>query len=151
MEEVDISTYSLERLALIKSQFEQEVESLSMHTQSLNEAIARFENAGIALRAIPNTSEAEGTAMLVPMTSSLYVPGKLVNVDRVLVDVGTGYFIDKQRSDALAYVQKKLDAMYGKQQEAAVGLMRKKESLRNITELLQFRVMELQNAAAVKK
>lgn len=32
--------------------------------------------------------------MLVPLTASLYVPGKLDDADKVLVDVGTGYFIE---------------------------------------------------------
>lgn len=33
--------------------------------------------------------------ILVPLTSSLYVPGKLSDVEKVLVDVGTGYFVEK--------------------------------------------------------
>lgn len=33
--------------------------------------------------------------MLVPLTSSLYVPGKLSDVHNVLVDVGTGYYVEK--------------------------------------------------------
>lgn len=32
--------------------------------------------------------------MLVPLTASLYVPGKLDDAEKVLVDVGTGYFIE---------------------------------------------------------
>ena len=32
--------------------------------------------------------------MLVPLTASLYVPGKLDDADKVLVDVGTGYFVE---------------------------------------------------------
>lgn len=32
--------------------------------------------------------------MLVPLTASLYVPGTLDDSDKVLVDVGTGYFIE---------------------------------------------------------
>lgn len=30
-----------------------------------------------------------------PLTSSLYVKGQLANVDRILVDVGTGYYAEK--------------------------------------------------------
>jgi len=33
--------------------------------------------------------------ILVPLTSSLYVPGKLADTSNVLVDVGTGYYIEK--------------------------------------------------------
>lgn len=32
--------------------------------------------------------------MLVPLTASLYVPGSLDDAEKVLVDVGTGYFIE---------------------------------------------------------
>jgi hypothetical protein len=35
--------------------------------------------------------------ILVPLTSSLYVPGKLQGVENVIVDVGTGYYVQKVR------------------------------------------------------
>ena len=34
-------------------------------------------------------------SILVPLTSSLYVPGKLTCNNRVLVDIGTGYYLEK--------------------------------------------------------
>ena len=38
-----------------------------------------------------------GTAkpLLVPLTSSLYVPGRLADPDNVLVDVGARYYVEK--------------------------------------------------------
>ncbi len=36
-----------------------------------------------------------GKQVLVPLTSSLYVPGKLSDVENVVVDVGTGYYVKK--------------------------------------------------------
>ena len=38
-----------------------------------------------------------GKPILVPLTSSLYVSGKLKNAGKVLVDIGTGYYIEKVR------------------------------------------------------
>jgi hypothetical protein len=35
-----------------------------------------------------------GKKMLVPLTASLYVPGTLDDADKVLVDIGTGYFVE---------------------------------------------------------
>lgn len=35
--------------------------------------------------------------VLVPLTGSLYVPGKLCDVENVMVDVGTGYYVQKVR------------------------------------------------------
>ena len=33
--------------------------------------------------------------ILVPLTNSLYVPGKLSDTENVIVDVGTGYYVKK--------------------------------------------------------
>lgn len=33
--------------------------------------------------------------ILVPLTNSLYVPGKLADLEHVIVDVGTGYYVKK--------------------------------------------------------
>ena len=35
-----------------------------------------------------------GQEMLVPLTQSLYVPGELADTEHVLVDIGTGYFVE---------------------------------------------------------
>ena len=46
----------------------------------------------IATPALPDKT------VLVPLTSSLYVPGKLNDTEHVIVDVGTGYYVKKVRS-----------------------------------------------------
>ena len=38
-----------------------------------------------------------GAPLLVPLTTSLYVPGTLASKDKVVVDVGTGYYVEKVR------------------------------------------------------
>ena len=37
----------------------------------------------------------KGKPILVPMTTSLYVPGTLANFENVIVDVGTGFYVEK--------------------------------------------------------
>lgn len=37
----------------------------------------------------------DGKRALVPLTSSVYVDSELVGCDRVLVDIGTGYYIEQ--------------------------------------------------------
>lgn len=144
-QELDISTMPFEQLAMLKGQFEQEVEQFSRLYESLREGISRFEQADIALKAV--TAESSGTPLLVPMTSSLYVPGKIVDADKVLVDVGTGYFVEKDRKSAVDYIQKKLDLLLSKEKEAEQGLALKRDSLRTIQELLEYRMREIQQSA----
>ena len=38
---------------------------------------------------------AEGKEILVPLTSSLYVPGRMADNNCVMIEAGAGYFIEK--------------------------------------------------------
>jgi len=38
-----------------------------------------------------------GKPILVPLTTSLYVPGTLADAENVIVDVGTGFYVEKVR------------------------------------------------------
>jgi prefoldin alpha subunit len=51
----------------------------------------------------------------VPLTSSLYVPGRLRDVENVLVDVGTGYYAQKVR---LLLTWYRLDVQHARQTRA---------------------------------
>lgn len=68
--------------------------------------MGRYHTSGRALEGME--TEAEGTEMLVPLTSSLYVPGKLGDTSKVLVDVGTGYFLEQSPADGVDYCRRKV-------------------------------------------
>lgn len=59
----------------------------------LKMALARFENSKEAIDDLGST--AEGTPVLVPLTSALYVHGSISSATNVLVDIGTGFFVEK--------------------------------------------------------
>lgn len=50
---------------------------------------------------------AEKREIMVPLTSSLYVPGHMDDHKNVLVEVGGGYFIEKDNLDAVDYCERK--------------------------------------------
>lgn len=41
--------------------------------------------------------ESRGKRILVPLTSSLYVPGRITDPEHMVVDIGTGYYVKKVR------------------------------------------------------
>ena len=51
--------------------------------------------------------------VMVPLTSSLYVPGVMEDTENVLVEVGASYFIEQNTSKAQDYCQRKLDLLQG--------------------------------------
>ena len=44
---------------------------------------------------------------MVPLTSSLYVPGRMEESQKVLVEVGAGYFIEESAEKAKEYCERK--------------------------------------------
>lgn len=54
-----------------------------------------------------------GKPILVPLTTSLYVPGKLSDPEHVVVDVGTGYYVKKVRPSTIVEVFVDADTWYG--------------------------------------
>merc|ERR1711924_331898 len=61
----------------------------------LKQAEGRFRQSKDALAAI--SKDDEGRRMLVPLTQSLYVPGELGDPDQLLVELGTGYYIERSK------------------------------------------------------
>lgn len=59
-----------------------------------------------------NTISASDKVILVPLTNSLYVPGKLSDVEHVIVDVGTGYFVKKVVSPLDMHVPQLIKIVY---------------------------------------
>ena len=50
---------------------------------------------------------AEGKTVMVPLTSSLYVPGVMDDNKNVLIEAGAGYFIEKNTKEATEYCDRK--------------------------------------------
>ena len=53
----------------------------------------------------------EGTVVLVPLTGSMYVPGVIKETEKVLVDVGTGYYVEKDVKAANDYFSRKVSVL----------------------------------------
>ena len=56
---------------------------------------------------IPLTRHPAGKEVMVPLTSSLYVAGVLDPKEKVLVDIGTSFFVGKSAADAKELLAKK--------------------------------------------
>ncbi|OVA10708.1 Prefoldin subunit [Macleaya cordata] len=85
----EMEKLSLAKLKALKEQSDLEVNLLQDSLNNIRTATARLEIASTALHDLSLRKK-----MLVPLTASLYVPGTLDDADKVLVDVGTGYFIE---------------------------------------------------------
>lgn len=79
--------------------------------------------------------------MLVPVTSSLYVPGETTKLDTVLVDVGTGYYLEKSIPEANAFLDRKIHLIMGQAAKVAQALQIKQHGLQSTVQAMNAKIM----------
>lgn len=104
-QEVDITKISPQQLQELGQAIEEEVKQLSVHYQSMITAIRKFSDS----KGVMNFTDkfAQGKEIMVPLTSSLYVPGVLSDDNAVLIEAGAGYFIERPIDKAIEYLDRK--------------------------------------------
>ncbi|KAF2880442.1 hypothetical protein ILUMI_25720 [Ignelater luminosus] len=106
MQQVDLTTLTMPQLTQLKQQLDQELALFQESLHSLKVAQGKFQNSGECLEKV--TPAAEGKSILVPLTGSMYVPGRLANTKNVLIDIGTGYYAEQDIESARDYFKRKI-------------------------------------------
>eukprot|EP00301_Raphidiophrys_heterophryoidea_P007476 c12891_g1_i1.p1 GENE.c12891_g1_i1~~c12891_g1_i1.p1 ORF type:complete len:185 (-),score=62.97 c12891_g1_i1:130-648(-) len=127
MAEIDPKVLSLEQLNQVKEMLQQEVDALQKSHDQLLMAANRFSASKDAIERLFH--EAPGTPMLVPLTSSLYVNGKVADPNSLLVDIGTGYMIDMTNEKACAHMQRKIDMLATSTKRISAAMQMKRKQL----------------------
>ncbi|XP_072032861.1 prefoldin subunit 5-like [Amphiura filiformis] len=127
--QVDLMTLQLPQLNMLKEEVEQEIEMLQTSLQQLKMAQSRFLESSDSIGKLK--PEDDGKQILVPLTSSLYVPGNLSDVNSVLIDIGTGYYVEKTLPQAKDYMKRKIEFVT-KQMEKVQPILIEKSKMRQI-------------------
>ncbi|KAK9456086.1 Prefoldin [Dipodascopsis uninucleata] len=144
---VDLTALSAQQLAEVKSQLEQELEHLSQSFQKLRAAQQKFKD---CIETVEKTfkEENKGKSILVPLTTSLYVPGKVEDVETVLVDVGTGYYAEKKPKDAIIFYETKVNTLQKNLTDLENIVNGKVGNLRVVEDVLRQKVMSSASSVA---
>ena len=129
-QDVDITKIPPQQLMELAKAIEEEVRQLSSHFQQLQAATRKFEDSMGILAYMEQ--KATGKEVMVPLTSSLYVPGVMEQTN-VLIEAGAGYFIEKDTPAAIKYCERKQKHM--------------QESVTKVGELIQAKKMQLQKVS----
>lgn len=106
MQAVDLTKLNLMQLTQFKQGLDTDLQFYQESLQNLKHAQSKFQESGESLTRM--TKDNDGKEVLVPLTGSMYVPGKLTNPDKVVVDIGTGYYVEKKSKDAQDYFDRKV-------------------------------------------
>lgn len=75
--------------------------------QTLQKCKGKYANSREVLDSI--SPDWKDKQILVPLTSSMYVPGLIKEVDNFIIDIGTGYYIERDLDTSRDYFKRKVD------------------------------------------
>ena len=131
-QQIDLGAMPIDQLNSLKQQLEEEQQALRNNFISLREAQHRFRGSLAALSSLTPENQGLfrnlrlmrvcvliylplpqlGKDILVPLTSSLYVPGSIASTEEVMVDIGTGYYVTKSTNSAKDFLMRKVRALH---------------------------------------
>ncbi|KAG6856208.1 hypothetical protein H0H87_006604 [Tephrocybe sp. NHM501043] len=135
---ISVNDLDVAQLADVRKQLEEELNHLTNSFAQLKQAQAKFK------ACIDNVGEVKpqnaDKTILVPLTNSLYVPGKLSDPDRVIVDVGTGYYVEKMRPQALKHYSDKVEYIQKNLETLEDTITKKRDNMGYLTNILQQKI-----------
>lgn len=134
-----VQNLGLQELNTVKEQLEQEVKQLNASLNQLTLAGNKYRFTEEAVQSV--CPENAGKSIMVPLSSSLYINGEVNDISKVMVDVGTGYFIEKSPEAAQDFLQRKQADLKKKCDALRDALAVKQNNMQAVVMMMQEKMM----------
>ncbi|CCM02729.1 uncharacterized protein FIBRA_04836 [Fibroporia radiculosa] len=145
-QQINVTDLDLPQLADVRRQLEEELNHLSTSFTQLRQAQAKFRACIDNVKQVKPDNQ--GKTVLVPLTNSLYVPGKIHDSENVIVDVGTGYYVKKSRAQALKHYEAKVDFIRTNLEALQETIQKKQDNMNYLVNVMQAKLQASKNAKA---
>jgi len=146
---VSLDSLNLEQLNRLKNQLEEEAQVLTSSFQQLKIAASRYFDAKECVKTLSNSTQ--GTTVLIPLTSSLFVPAELGDVSSVLLDIGTGYFTKQSIQGTQDFTDRKIKIINENLEKVQQALAMKRKNLETVLYVMQAKIAALEQADETSK
>uniref|UniRef100_A0A667W839 Prefoldin subunit 5 n=1 Tax=Myripristis murdjan TaxID=586833 RepID=A0A667W839_9TELE len=145
---VNLTELSLPQLEGLKTQLDQEIEFLTSSIGQLKVVQTKYVEAKDSLNVLNKNNEVctFWIHMSLTCSSQMYVPGTLNDVEHVLVDVGTGYYVEKNVEDSKAFFKRKIDFLTKQIEKIQPALQEKHAMKQAVIEVMNIKIQQLQQS-----
>ncbi|KAF5828211.1 Prefoldin subunit-domain-containing protein [Dunaliella salina] len=138
---VSLNALDPQQLLQLQERLQGDIEKFAQSLQFFGRSSGLYHAAGKAINGL--TESKEGQPLLLPLTQSLYVSGSVASTDQVLVDIGTGYYVEMSSEQAQDYYKRKFDKLQEMMQGVNEVLKGKQSQLLQIKKALADRVQSM--------
>eukprot|EP00842_Homolaphlyctis_polyrhiza_P004996 jgi/Hompol1/5498/HPOL_000200-RA len=134
---ISLDSLPLQQLQQVRQQVEEEIEVLTDSFAKLRQAQAKFSESIESLKAISSKSS-DKTILL-------------ADVEKVIVDVGTGYFVEKTPSDATDFYKRKVDYIRSNLEQLQQTITQRQNNRSAVLEAIQIKQMQIMKESQAAK
>ncbi|KAK4472845.1 hypothetical protein MN116_004059 [Schistosoma mekongi] len=134
---VDLTIPQLQELA---RQMEQKIQFISASIQQLKSLQTQFISSKNYLCEL--TPDKENSDILVPLTSTLCVPGTLSDASHIFVDIGTGYYVEMTVLEAENHFDRRVEFINKQIRKILPVLEEKTRIHKSISDILDAKIQE---------
>ncbi|PHH91746.1 hypothetical protein CDD83_10450 [Cordyceps sp. RAO-2017] len=143
-ETINLDGLEPQQLAQVKKQLDEELGHLTSSYAQLHGAQNKFKDCLQCVTSQSMVSDEAQKSILVPLTNSLYVRGELAKSDTVLVDVGTGFLVQKNLKAAEKFYEGKMKELSSNLKDLEAIVQQKQTNVRTVEEVLRQKLMAAQ-------
>lgn len=81
---------------------------------------------------------------MIPLTESLYAPGKMVDANKILVELGAGFFVEKSSKDAIKVLERKQKIVDANSENVLAAAEASSRNVEAIKGAMQGKLLEIQ-------
>lgn len=144
---MDVTNLSIQQLQQLRKQMIEDTDTLATSYAQLRQIQGKYSSCHSVLEHIKPTDGDIKKTILIPLTNSLYVPGKMATDGNVLVDAGTGYYFERPVTSAQEYYKRKIDFVENNASKLQTNLNDRQKQINDVTDLLAVKIEAVQNAA----
>ncbi|KAI0140182.1 Prefoldin alpha subunit [Hypoxylon sp. NC0597] len=137
-ETINLDSLSAQQLSQVKKQLDEELEHLTSSFAQLHAAQSKFRE---CLRCVQDKNKSptlrDNSSILVPLTNSLYVRGTLSTASHVVVDIGTGFYVEKEIKSAAEFYESKVGEVGASIKDLEAIVQAKTSNVRVVEEVLR--------------
>ena len=133
VKEVPLEKLTIDQLDYVGKQIEQDISNYSQYYSSLRIANNKFLDNKDYIKDLRNYQDRE---ILVPMTSSLYIPGKCSDVNKLTIEIGGNFYVETTIDKADKFCDRKLESIKKNMDKIDEMIKNKNEQLNAVNQQL---------------
>uniref|UniRef100_T1E2G7 Putative unfolded binding protein n=1 Tax=Psorophora albipes TaxID=869069 RepID=T1E2G7_9DIPT len=159
MQQIDLNTLNLQQLTQLKNQLDQELTVFQESLQTLK--MARVKYSGLKMARVKYSGSKEALEqfkpdwnekqILVPLTGSMYVPGTIKDAENVIIDIGTGYYVQNDLESAKNFFKRRVDFVQEQMEKIEVLGMEKSKIRDAIREVMEMKLLQFEKELQKKR